>query len=233
MNQELNPDVELGIGRRFRRLFNATPVGYGLQVAARQKNRVRNLAEHTPAGYAFRRSRKWFADGQEDTVAFDDETPVGFTSVGNAGDMEYAKGRGKKFFGKLGQSALKIGKGAIQIGAASGLIPGGQLIANLAENLGSRPTPEGVVQAAQTPAEASSVVAALAPSLDAIAKAQAAQMVAHANSAGQAASTAAMLAAAQQNAEAKKTKDKTMLYVGIGGGVLLLAVVLIIALKRK
>jgi hypothetical protein len=160
----------------------------------------------------------------------------GFASLtpfdGQDDELEYAKGKGKAFFGKIGKGLVSVAKVGANIAANSGVLPGGPLVQALAQRIGTPPTPAGVVQGAQTPAEAAAVVAAIAPALPAPQAAQAVQLVSAANNPVDAQSVAQALMNAQASSLSKKSKDKTLLYIG-GGLALAVIVVLGIVLARR
>jgi hypothetical protein len=229
----INSDLEYARGR-----FNfKKPTVKGILNRARNAStiadrylpkEVRQAREYgfNTIGKGSRRIRGWMgADGSGSGFAT-------LTPFDGEQDLEFAKGKGKAFFSKVGKGIVKGVKIGASLAANSGLLPGGPLVQALAERIGTPPTPAGVVQGAQSPAESAAVVAAIAPSLPAPQAAQAAQLVASANNSADAQSVAQALMNAQASSLAKKSKNKTLLYIG-GGLALAVIVVLGIVLARR
>ncbi len=226
-------DMEFGIGRRARRLFDSTTRRI-INAAPAPARRIIDrgiTAKNRASQLAWRMGAKAFsADG---SLMHDAEVLL----AAGSDQLEYAKGRTKtgRALRQFGQFAAKNARqvGSIGLGIASTMVPGAgsTLLGGLAERLGApNASPAGVVQAAQTPAEAAAVVQALAPSLPASARASAVQSVVQAQTPQEAAQVASQLNSAD-NKQKDKKKRTTLIIAGVAA--VLVVVGLAIALTRK
>lgn len=237
----------IGVVNRFRNRLTDKAL-HGVTDLYRNRRRLANLAKYTPQGFvagAAWRNRGRFGihfDGSDqmdgytgDVNAFQRRAMSPALDGFASGEMESWFGR--RFFDKVGQGAKNFGKftakQAVKYApAAAGAIPiFGGLAGGIVGDLLQKGDTQGAAQEAQTPAESRAVVAAAAPSLTGADLIKAMQAVQSANKPQEATLVVAELQ--RREAEAKAKAAQTKNYLFIGGGVLAVVVILILALRKK